>query len=307
MKFPVIFFFFAASALCFQGAPAPAGDLSPETVVAEIDGRKITVGELRNFMSMLPPQLQQSALRDRKAILQNYALVLRLSALAEEAKLDQQSPYREMLLASRRNMLANAQIGDMMNRFSITPEEERKRYELSRDRYTQVKVKVIYIPFLANPEAHAAAQGKKSLDEAAAKAKALKLAAEARAGADFVELVRKHSEDEASLKKDGDFGVIRRSDSVPDAIRTAVFQLKSGEITDPVRQPNGFYVFRCEEISLRPIEEVRGEVAEEARQAKLREWIEGITRSLSVKFENEAFFASPSSPVAPPGGPRRQP
>ncbi len=49
----------------------------------------------------MPAQMQQNALRDRKAFVQQFALMQRLSEMAEQAKLDQQSPTRESLAFNR--------------------------------------------------------------------------------------------------------------------------------------------------------------------------------------------------------------
>ena len=35
---------------------------------------------------------------------------------------------------------------------------------------------------------------------------------------------------------------------MPDAIRAAIFKLNAGETTDVIPQPNGFYMFRAEEV-----------------------------------------------------------
>ena len=61
--------------------------------------------------------------------------------------------------------------------------------------------------------------------------------------------------------------IIRRSDNLPEAIRNAVFALKPGEISEPVRQPNGFYLFRAEEGGCPPFQQVRDEIFNEVRRS----------------------------------------
>jgi parvulin-like peptidyl-prolyl isomerase len=141
--------------------------------------------------------------------------------------------------------------------------------------------------------------------EADAKAVAQKVVAQIRGGADFIKMVKQHSEDEGSKQKDGDMPVMRQSDNLPDAIRSVVFGLKTGEVSEPVRQPNGFYIFRAEEVSARPLAEVKGEIDAQLRNQRSREAIEGVIKGLNLKYENEAFFtpgSAPRPPVAPAPG-----
>src|SRR5215467_10836150 len=97
--FPVSTIF--AAMLCAQvPAPAPATRTEPslDTVIASSDGQTVTYGQLRAFVSVLvQPQQQASALRDPGTLVHRYFLWLRLAAIAESEKLDQQSPAKEQL------------------------------------------------------------------------------------------------------------------------------------------------------------------------------------------------------------------
>ena len=105
-------------------------------------------------------------------------------------------------------------------------------------------------------------------------------------------LVKAHSEDATSASKDGDFGSFRRSDRLPDEVKSVVFDLKPGEVSKPVRQPNGFYLFRAEETGVEPLEKVRDRVAENLRTSRFNEWVQATQRSVEVKIENQAAFAA---------------
>src|SRR5205823_14196176 len=114
--------------------------------------------------------------------------------------------------------LANAQVSAATDAIPVTLDEQKKFYEANRDRYTQAKVKVLFISFRTTPPpAVSDPKAKKYLSEPEAKAKIEKLLAEVRGGADFVKLLKENSDDAESLAKDGDFGqLIKRSDNVPD-------------------------------------------------------------------------------------------
>jgi peptidyl-prolyl cis-trans isomerase C len=303
----------AAFALIVSGAvwaqttafesPKPAGGLTPDTVIATIDGKKMTYKEVQTYMNGLPAQMQQNALVNRKQFIQQIALMQRLSELAEKEKLDQKSPYKEAIALNRINVLSQAQINETYNQFPIPPDEQKKFYEDNKSRYEQIRLKVIYIPFSANPAK--GAQNKKSLTEAEAKAKAEQLVKEIKGGADFVKLVKEHSEDATSKAKDGDFGAISRSDNLPEAIRNTVFSLKAGDVSDPVRQPNGFYVFRAEEISAKPYDDVKDQIFNELKNARLKQWLDKTTKELNIQYEDNEFFSVTAAPPAAAPQPKK--
>lgn len=285
-----IFGTFCALAASLGGVPAHSQitvDLStvqPNVKVATVEGRALMSDDLDKLLAAAGP----AAAQNKKGFVQQYALLWRLAAMAEKAKLDQRSPLKESLEMGRLQMLASAQINETMNGIAVPADEQRKAYETNRERFAQVALKVIYIAYEAAPAADA--NGKKALNEAGAKAKAQKLLAEIRAGADFVKLVKEHSEDSASAAKNGDFGTVRRTDNVPDAIKTAVFALKKGQVSEPVRQPNGYYLFRAEDTAIQSYQEVSDSIYKELQQAAFKKWMDEMQRTVQVKIENEAYF-----------------
>jgi parvulin-like peptidyl-prolyl isomerase len=186
-----------------------------------------------------------------------------------------------MLAFSRVMVMMQAAMADANRDVAIDDSEVGRRYQADREKYKQVRVKAIRVAFTPSEEQ--------------AKAKAAKLVADARRGADFVKLVRENSADEASRAKDGDFGVVRLSDG-NDAVRLAVFSLKAGEISDPVRQENAFYIFRAEEITYRQLAEVRSQIFGELQVEKYKEWLDAVSRDSKVKSVNPAFVGDAPKP-----------
>ena len=80
-----------------------------------------------------------------------------------------------------------------------------------------------------------AADAKKTLTEAEAKAKIDDLKKQIEAGADFGKLAKENSDDKDSAAKDGDFGLIKKNSPYPEAIKKTVFELKPGQVSEPLR------------------------------------------------------------------------
>jgi peptidyl-prolyl cis-trans isomerase C len=269
-----------------------AAPMTPETVVAEVGGKPVTAGELMLIIRLQPPEAQKNLMKDGKVFLESYGLIQKLSELAEKARLDQKTPYKEQLELSRRQILASAQAGAARDAIVIQAEEQKKFYEEHKDRFMQAKVKELYIAFRANPTPQTDPKAKKSLTEAEAKAKIEKLLTQIRAGADFVKLVKENSDDAESVAKDGDFGppILRSDANLPANIKSVIFGLKKGQVSDPVRTTSGFYLFRLEETTTQPFDAVRDDIFIEIQAKRFEEWREQMQKSVNVKILNENFF-----------------
>jgi len=310
MKVLSLLIFASFSAIWAQSAPPTAAmpapalpDLPGETVVAIFDdGTKFTMSDFRKIFEALPPANQQMALRNREQWLHQWGLLRKLTKAAEDAKLDQESPYKEALAYQRMNVLAEAQINYGINQVVVEPADIVKFYDSNKLKYTQVKVKAIYIAFNDDAASSSTSKGKKPLTEAEAKAKATKLLAAIKGGADFVKLVKENSDDETSRAKDGDFATLRSTDNIPDAFRAAVFAMKKGEVSEPLKQPNGFYLLRAEEVTVRPLSEVRDEIYTELKNSRSNDWLRGMDDSVKVQIVTPAFISGTPAPApaAPP-------
>lgn len=286
--------------------PPTLPDLPDNAVIAVFDdGAKFTMGEMKRIFDTLPPAQKQNALRQQKAFVEQWALMRKLAAMAEKEGIDKQDSIQTQLLYSRLMILSQAKLQNVLTSQAPTEEDLQKFYEANKDRYKEVRVKAIYIAFGTGVPA-----GKKQITEAEAKNLAEKLLKQINSGADFAKLVKENSDDETSRDKDGDFATFRPRDNIPEPIRVTVFALKQGETSGPIRQANGFYLLRADEVKYRQLTEVRQELLPELQQQQYGKWLSDTNGNLKVEFPNPLFFGpaptisitpTPAPPAAPPG------
>jgi peptidyl-prolyl cis-trans isomerase C len=289
-----------------QSVPPPAASPSSEksdTVIAIFeDGVKMTAGEFQTLLQANPAWQGQ----DRALVLHKYAVLRKAAALARSRKLDEKSPYKEALEFSTMVTLAGFASTDALNSLNIGDAEIETFYNEHKEPFKQIKVSGIKVAFggAAPPEDNsstvmASRAPRKSLTEEEAKAKAEKLVAQIRAGADFARLVQLESDDETSKPKGGELGTWRVTDNVPDAMRAAVFTLKEGEVSDPVRQTGGFYIFHADSVAYTPLSQVRDTIYAQLRQMHAAEWLHDIDSNTKVQFPASQ---EPAPPGASPSG-----
>jgi peptidyl-prolyl cis-trans isomerase C len=299
MKFFSMLVLFVCNSLAQTLSASGLPDLPDDTVIAVFDdGVKFTMGDFKTLYTALPAS-HQAMQRDRKGFLEQYGLMRRLAHLAEEQKLDQTSPNREAIEFNREFLLSQAQLQFEAIHQNVELGEIGKYYEANEERFKEVKVKAVYIAYTKVQESQPS-NTKKVLTEDEAKAKAQKLRADIRGGADLVKLVHENSDDAASREKDGDFATLKGTDrdKLPAPVADVIFALKQGEVSEPIEQPNGFYLFRAENVRYRSPVETRSEIIETIQQQHFKEWLNRARDSIKVEFPNKEFLQAFAAPAA---------
>lgn len=282
-------------AFLISGCAAPAfcqaegGGEDPVVVV--LDGRPWRRKELEEMIQRLPPGVSQNFFIDRKNFLLQLALVQRLAGMAEKDGLDQQEPHRTRLEYQRNVYLAQAEMDHAANRIQVTQADAEKYFEQHRDDFSQARVRVIYLSFNDNPPAGAEKGGRRPRSGIEAEKLAKQVVEKARAGADFARLAQEYSEDEETRARGGEFRPVKPNDAnLPPEIRTAIFSLKPGQVSDPVRQTGGFWIFRLENFVVPELKEVQNEVYQSVREERFREWIQGVQKGIQLEVKDASYF-----------------
>jgi peptidyl-prolyl cis-trans isomerase C len=268
-----------------------------DTVVATTpDGRKYTAGEVRAMVAGLPPQYQQAYSVNPAVGLQQLIMTKYLAEEARKKGIDKESPTKEQLQFQTDSTLASLAVSHYSMQLFFSAEEQQKYYEAHADRFKQAKVRVIYVAFSAG----ALKSETKTPAEAEAKTKIEDLRKQLLAGADFGKLAKENSDDKESAGKGGEWGMIKRSAKLPDPVMKVIFELKVGAVSEPVKQPNGFYLLKVDEFSKQDYEDVASQISDQMKQEKFAAWLVEMNQRFKIKVENSNFFprAQPPAPAS---------
>ena len=130
----------------------------------------------------------------------------------------------------------------------IPPDEIENSYIANIDRYsTPGRVRASHILL-----------GLGDKDEDTVRQQGEAILAQAKAGADFAELARQYSEDEATAELGGDLDFFGRGQMLPE-FEAAAFEMEPGAVSDLVQTPIGFHIIKVvEKVAevIRPLDEV---------------------------------------------------
>jgi peptidyl-prolyl cis-trans isomerase D len=134
------------------------------------------------------------------------------------------------------------------------------------------------------------------LDEAKSKIDAL--ANRLANGESFAELAKQHSQDPASAPSGGDLGFFGKGVMDP-AFESAVYALKQGEVSEPIRTSFGFHLIKLTEIkdgSVKPFDEARSEVETAYRKFEgERLYFEMAEQLADLSYEDSASLEPAAS------------
>jgi parvulin-like peptidyl-prolyl isomerase len=303
-------FLLSASVSVALWAQAPAAD--PSKVVATVAGKDITAGDILKMLSTFNAQSVQAFQQNPQSFVSQYFMMLHLADEAEKAKLLEKSPYKEQFDSVRVQIQAQARVNEENNGFTVSPEMIESYYKQHSAQYEQAKIKVIYISYAGQviptgtdaaalqAAAKAALEaGKSKRSEADARTLAGDIVKQLRSGADFAKLVEQYSEDPTSKAAGGDFPPIKAVSEYPPELKSAVFALKPGEISEPLRQPTAYYIIRLEEKGSQPLDEVREPIVQALRNDHMNQWMKDMNAGYQAVIKDPDYFKSFSAPALP--------
>ena len=247
-----------ATALLTSTAWAQAKD----DVLMEGAGVQIKTSDVQAEMLRMPDQVR-AKLADQpdmlRQLINNLYLRRALATEAMQKGLDKRPNVIALIKAQQESVLAEARVTQISDA-ALQPEDPATE-QLARDIY---KAEAQRFEQPAQTRArHILVKG----SDTEARAKAEKLLADLKAGANFEELAQKESADPGSAAKGGDLGFFPKGRMVK-PFEDAVEALKQpGELSGIVQSDFGFHIIRLEErkpATVKPFEEVRDQLRTEA-------------------------------------------
>jgi parvulin-like peptidyl-prolyl isomerase len=182
----------------------------------------------------------------------------------------------------KNQILTQRVIGQEVMRNIIVPEPEmQKYYEEHKKEYVREEQAFLSQILIST-------EGKTPEQTAAADKKAKDLVARAKKGDKFADLARDNSDDTETAKNGGYIGAMKRG-LMDKPIEDMVFKMKKGEVTDPIKRPQGLLILKVEErfeAGQASFEEVKNEVQDRMVQPK----VDVKAREFLSRLRGDAFL-----------------
>jgi peptidyl-prolyl cis-trans isomerase C len=263
-------------------------------VVMSVNGEPVTDLEFQTFISGMPENMQQMTQtpHGRRLIADQVASLIALAQEGRKMGLDNDKETKIRIDADQTNVLAMATLRKL-----VTPNEARLREEYAKmkSNYDAVDLKHILIAYQGGQVPPR--QGSNPLPLPAAMQKAEQIEAQLQAGGDFAMMAKSQSDDVSSAQNGGEIGPVSREQLGPEA-GAAVFQLKPGEISRPVRTSFGVHIFKAGERKSPTFEQVRPQLEAEFQQKQAKEAVERVKNGAKIELD-PGFFGPPEKPAGP--------
>jgi peptidyl-prolyl cis-trans isomerase SurA len=335
----------ASSALA-QTHPAelasPYGGVTVEQIVARVNDQIITSSDYEQAMKQLDDEARQHGatmqqisdthkdllrtLIDQQlwlskgkelGITGETELINRLNEIRKQYNLatledlqkaaEEQGVSFEDFKANIRNQIVTSEVmrDEVGRRITITPGEAERYFEEHKQDYAQPESERLSEILVSTGTPSADGQDDPA-KVAAAKAKADDIEAKLKGGADFAQLARTSSDGQTAAQG-GDLGAYKRG-QLAKVFEDATFDLKSGDMTEPIRTRQGFVIFKV-------VQHIPGgvpafnNVEQQVEEAYYESRMEPAIREYLTKMREDAYIeikpgyvdsgASPNARVLP--------
>jgi parvulin-like peptidyl-prolyl isomerase len=274
-------------------AAAAAQSSSPDKIVLKVGNEPVTQGEIERFIQGLAPQDQRTlASRGRRALGDEFVLMLVLSQDSLRHHLDSTPAFQEMLALRRRQLLATMAYQEIMRQSVVTPEEISKYFADHQSEFEEVRIHQVVIR--KKPEG--AKEGTPGLTAEEAKTRAEEIR-KALISGDDPKKVAEQFQVANIVRVDAEPFAVRRGSMRPD-MEKAAFELKDGQLSDVFDLTQSLAFFKVASHKVRELKDASSQIENTLRQQKVNSAIDELKKNAKVWLD-DGYFAAPSQP--PPG------
>lgn len=275
-------------------AAEPAAASGTEKVILKVGANQVTEADFNFVLGGLSPQIQQAvAAEGRRSLGEQYAMMILLSQQAITHQLDSSAAFRRWLALQRIQWLAEAEVNYVESQVKIGPEEVSEYYAANPDSFEEVQVHQVVVrkkPAGASPETP-------GLSPSEAKTRAEAIHAALAGGKDIKAVAEEfHKSNEVFVGTEP--RTFRRGQLTGD-LQAAVFQLKDGELSQPLDNEQAFIILRRLGSHRLELEDVAQEIEDLLRSQRVQSTLAEM-KSKATVWMDEEFFAAPAQPAAPP-------
>ena len=295
-------------------APGPDAQIAPDAAVITVKGvceksasagsacnTVVTRAEFEKIVSAVQPNMSKQVQKQMAGRLVEFLV---LSQKAHEMGLDQGPGFDEQMYLNRLQVLARL-AGEQIQKDAakISDPEIEDYYKQHSGEFKTISYDKIYVPKQKTGAATAAgdpaAQKKRQAAGDEMKQEAEKLRTRAAAGEDFVKL-QQEAYDFAGMKLIANKSNVR-VEKVSKAHMlgndASIFDLKKGDVSQVIDDPQGFMIYKVEDTQDQPLAEVRDEVTRAVQAQKLKAASDVIQKQVTEDTTyNTAYFAVPAPP-----------
>ncbi len=272
-------------AATFLAVALLAGPVRAEDkVLAKVNGSEIRQSDVAMAEEELGPSLAQMdpATKDENVL--SFLIDMKVvSKAAEDEKIGDSDDFKKRLAFARNRLLMDSLLA-AKGKAAPTDDAMKKVYDEASKQIS------------GEEEVHA----RHILVETEDEAKAVK--AELDKGADFAELAKKKSKGPGA-SDGGDLGFFTKEQMVPEFSKVA-FELKPGQISDPVKSQFGWHIIKVEEKRNRKppeFDQVKGQIETYVTRKAQADYVGKLRETAKIERFDQAAN-TPAAPGAPAGG-----
>lgn len=256
-------------------------------VVAKIGDKKITASDLDHMIQLLDKQKKEFLRNNpemKKTFLQRWVKTTVISKIARKERFDERPDIKEFIEFIINDYIASEYLNRILKEEDLTEKDVKLYYDTHVDEFKApelVKAKHILIKVTRNATEE---------ERNKARERAQEILKRIKSGEPFDKLAQEFSDDIKTKERGGDLGYIRKGMMIP-SFEKALFELKTGEVSDIVESPFGFHIIKVDEKKggeIEPFDKVkdvaRKKAVEKLRNAKASDFVEKALKDAGVEF-----------------------
>lgn len=244
--------------------------MSENKLVAVVNGKEITQGDVLKFLNDLGPQvaMQFQSPDGIKRVIDELVNQELLYLEAVENKIEKDEEFQDILNQTKVTLLKSYALGKLINEEEVTETEVEEFYNEHRDHYKKPETVVASHILVDNEE------------------KAQEILKEIEEGLSFEEAASKYSSC-PSKEQGGNLGEFGKGQMVPE-FEAKAFEMEINTISEPVKTQFGYHIIKLNGKNpsrVRDLEEVKDEIYQQALRLKQQEKYLDKINELKGKYE----------------------